>query len=221
MLLDPAELPERDVYRFMISAVVPRPIAFVSSIGTHGHNLAPFSYFIPISSAPPLLGISINLRAGDPKDTVANIRKTGDFVINIVTEELAERMVKTSGEWPPHMDEFQVAGLTPIPSLRVKSPSLKESPIHLECRLDRAIALGNTEFVIGEMLCAVVDDAVLTDGRVDIDKLRPVGRLGGDGYSIVRDVLNLPRPRVDRLTGAPLPPRPPGDGRPAGSSGGS
>ena len=216
MIIDPAELLERDVYRFMIAAVVPRPIAFVSSIGKHGHNLAPFSYFIPLSSAPPLLGISVNLRTGDPKDTVANIRETGDFVINIVTEELAERMVRTSGEWPPHMDEFQVAGLTPIPSLRVKSPSLKESPIHLECRFDRAIELANTEFVIGEMICAVVDDAVLTDGRVDVMKLHPVGRLGGDGYSIVRDVLTLARPRVDRATGQPLPPRPPVDGRTTG-----
>jgi len=204
MIIDPSSTSSNDVYRFLISAVVPRPIAFVSSTGSHGHNLAPFSYFIPLSSSPPLLGISVNLRRGEPKDTVANIRETGDFVINVVTAEMTERMVRSSGDWPAHMDEFEVAGFTPAPSQRVKSPSVAESPIHLECRLYREIELGDTTFVIGEMLVAVVNDAVLTDGRVDVLKLRPVGRLGGEGYALIGDLLQFPRPRVDRATGEPL-----------------
>ena len=206
MIVDPQTTSSSDVYRFLISAVVPRPIAFVSSTGAHGHNLAPFSYFIPLASAPPLLGISINLRKGEPKDTLANIRATGDFVINIVTEEISERMVRTSGDWPAHMSEFETAGFTAVPSQRVQSPSVAESPIHLECRLYREIELGDTSFVVGEMQVAVVDDVVVTDGRVDVRKLRPVGRLGGEGYATIGELLQFARPRVDRATGAPLPP---------------
>ena len=198
MILDPQAMSAGAVYRFLIGVIVPRPIAFVSTIGSSGANVAPFSYFMPIGSRPPLLGVSIGLREGEIKDTLANIRETADFVINVVTEPLAERMVRASGDWPKEVDEFEIAGLTPVASERVRSPRVAESPVHLECRLFREVQLGDSTLVVGELVWAHVDDALLVDGRVDVGKLRPVGRLGGDGYSIVRDILHLPRPKVER-----------------------
>src|SRR4029077_18485813 len=101
MIIDPASIPPAALYRWMISVVVPRPIAFISTVSASGRlNVAPFSYFIPLTNRPPLLGISINSRAGGPKDTLRNLRETGDFVVNVVDEALIERMVQTSGEWP-------------------------------------------------------------------------------------------------------------------------
>jgi len=201
MILDPAQLSPGAVYHFMIGVIVPRPIAFISTTGRSGSNLAPFSYFLPITNRPPLIGISINARAGEPKDTLRNIRDTGEFVINIVTESFAEHMVRSSGEWPEDIDEFSLAGLTPLPSERVKAPRLAESPVNLECRRYREIELGDSAFVVGELLLAHVDDTLLTDGHVDPVKLRPLGRLGGDGYMPLREVIHLARPKVRREGG--------------------
>jgi len=203
MILDPESISPGAMYRFMIGVVVPRPIAFVSTVGPEGRfNVAPFSYFNAITNRPPLIGISINLRGGEPKDTLRNIRATGDFVVNTVDEPLTLRMVHASGDWPEGVSEFELTGLTPVASDRVKSPRVAESPVSLECRLHREIEFGDTALVVGEILRAHVADRVLTEGRVDIEKLRPVGRLGGDGYTIVRDVFHLPRPKVGGPTGS-------------------
>jgi flavin reductase (DIM6/NTAB) family NADH-FMN oxidoreductase RutF len=186
------------MYRLLISVVVPRPIAFVSTVGEHGgYNVAPFSFFNALSSRPPLVGISINLRGGGPKDTLRHIRATGEFVVNAVNETLVHRMVDASGDWATDVSEFDLTRLTPVPSDLVKAPRVGESPVSLECRLHREVNLGDATFVVGEVLRAHVSDEVLTDGRVDVAKLKPVGRLGGDGYALVREVLNLPRPKVD------------------------
>ncbi len=199
MILDPGTITPGDFYRFMISVVVPRPIAFVSTVSDDGRfNVAPFSYFNAITNQPPLLGISINRRRGVPKDTLRNIEATGEFVVNTVDESLGQRMVQTSGEWPEDVDEFALTGLTPVPSDLIKPPRVGESPVSLECRLHRLIELGNTHFVVGEIVLAHVKEAVLTDGRVDIAKLRPLARLGGDGYSVVRDVVHMARPKVEQ-----------------------
>ena len=198
MILDPNTIPPGDFYRFMISVVVPRPIAFVSTISPDGQlNVAPFSYFNAITNQPPLLGISINRRKGVPKDTLRNIEQTGEFVVNTVDEPLAARMVQASGEWPDDVDEFELTGLTPVPSDLIEPPRVGESPVSMECRLHRIIELGSTFFVVGEIVRAHVKDDVLTSGRVDIEKLRPLGRLGGDGYSVVRDVIHIARPQVE------------------------
>lgn len=199
MILDPGTVSPGDFYRFMISVVVPRPIAFVSTVSADGRfNVAPFSYFNAITNQPPLLGISINRRRGGPKDTLRNIEATAEFVVNTVDEPLGARMVQTSGEWPEDVDEFALSGLTPVASDLIKPPRVGESPIGMECRLHRIIELGNTFFVVGEIVRAHVKDAVLTEGKVDIAKLRPLARLGGDGYSVVRDVIQMARPRVEQ-----------------------
>jgi len=192
------------MYRFLIGVVVPRPIAFISTLGADGsRNLAPFSFFNAISSSPPLVGVSFSDRADDPKDTLRNIRETGEFVINLVNEPLLEAMVNTAGEWPRGMDEFEVARLTPASSRRVKAPRVAESPVQLECRLHRELPLGNAVFVVGEVLLAEARDDLFTEGRVDPEKLKPIGRLGAEGYTRLRDVVQVARPKAERHPGAP------------------
>jgi len=196
---DPRQMELRDAYQLMIGLVIPRPIAFVSTMSPDGRlNLAPFSYFTAISSRPALVGITFTDRPGDPKDTLRNIRDTDEFVINLVSEELLEPMVKTAGEWPPEVNEFEIAGLATRPSFVVKPPAVAASPAHLECRRERELTLGNGTFVVGEVVAIDVDDAMLTDGRPDAMKLRAVGRLSGELYSLMREIAQVPRPRVQR-----------------------
>lgn len=199
MIVDPSQLTPGAMYRFMISAIVPRPIAFVSTVAGDGTtNVAPFSYFVPLASRPPLVGISMNARRGEPKDTLRNLRTTGDFVVNVVDAPLLERMVQTSGDWPPETSEFALTGLTAVPSDLVRAPRVHESPISFECRLHREVPLGDTTFVVGEIVLVHVRDE-LTDERGLVDPLRlhPVGRLGGDAYSVVREIVHHARPKVE------------------------
>ena len=199
MLLDPASVSVGAMYNYLISFVVPRPIAFVSTVNAAGRrNLAPFSFFNAISSEPPLVGVAILERKDDPKDTLRNIRETGEFVVNLVSESLLDAMVETSGDWPATTDEFEVSNLTAAPSVKVRPPRVASSPVAMECRLYREVPLGNAAFVVGEVLCAHLADDVLTDSRVDVTKLRPVARLGGEGYAIVREAVNRKRPKVAR-----------------------
>ena len=198
MILDPQELSRHAFYHWMIAAIVPRPIAFVSTVGADGRtNLAPFSFFSGVSSKPALLSIAINDRAGRPKDTLRNLRETGDFVVNVVAEPLFERMVQTSGDWPEEVSEFELTGLTSVASDLVRAPRLGESPVSFECRLHREFALDDTTIVIGEIVRGHVNEAVLTDGRLDPEKLRPIARLGADGYTTLGRVMRLARPKVE------------------------
>jgi len=200
VIVDPDTLSHRAVYRFMIGVVVPRPIAFVSTRSTAGQaNLAPFSFFNAITSLPPLLSIAINLREGEPKHTLRNIRETGEFVINVVDASMLERMVRTSGDWPAETNEFELAGFTEVAADLVRAPRVAESPVNLECRLEREIEFGDTVMVVGRMLRAHIAERVLDEsGHVDPVRLAPVGRLGGDGYTLVREVMRLARPVVGR-----------------------
>ncbi|MEO5618327.1 MAG: flavin reductase family protein [Candidatus Eisenbacteria bacterium] len=199
MILEPGAVSPGAMYHFMISLVVPRPIAFVSTVSPAGRrNLSPFSFFNAISGDPPLVGISILDRPDDPKDTLRNIRDTREFVVSLVNEPLLGPMVETSGDWPADADEFEVAGLAAAPSDRVRPPRVAASPVAMECRLYQEITLGSAAFVVGEILRVHVADEVLTDGRVDAARLLSVGRLGGDGYCEVRDVIHKSRPTVTR-----------------------
>ncbi|MBI5710270.1 MAG: flavin reductase family protein [Candidatus Eisenbacteria bacterium] len=206
MILDPRSVSPDAFYHFMISAIVPRPIAFITTVNPAGRvNAAPFSFFTGLTSRPPLLGVSIQLREGEPKDTLRNLRDTGELVVNVVGEELAEQVVRTSGDWPEEVDELELVGLTALPSDLVKPPRVAECPVSLECRLHREVPLGGTVFVVGEILRAHVKDQVLTGGRVDPLKLRPLARLGGESYTVVREVLRCARPRVERRPGGGKP----------------
>ncbi len=203
MTVDPKAERYVDVYKLLIGSIVPRPIALVSTISTEGvHNLAPFSYFTAISSRPALVCFCPGPRAADSarKDTLRNICTSREFVINVVSEEIAEKMNLTSGEYPPEVDEFALAGLTPIPSDVVKPPRVAESHVNMECKLTLTIEFselpGGGNLVIGEVVRLHVDDAIVSNFKIDPDKLRAIGRMGGNSYTRTRDRFDMIRPKV-------------------------
>lgn len=194
MLIDPAGLDAKALYRLMISIVVPRPIAWTTTIGPDGVlNAAPFSYFQALSSKPPMVMISVGQRKnGAPKDTRRNIEATREFVVNLVSEGSGVRMVRTSVDYPPEVSEFAEAGLTPVRSEKVRPPRIGESAVSLECRLDRVLDVGTSGICIGEVvLVHVRDDVLAADGTVDPWKLRPLARLGGASYAPLREVAEI------------------------------
>ncbi len=204
MTIDPATLDRRAAYSLFISTIVPRPIAFVSTLSPDGRpNLAPFSFFMGVTSDPPTLAVAVGRRQGRPKDTARNIEARGEFVVNVVTQDLARPMVLTSGEFSPEVNEFEEAGLTPIPSERVAPPRVRESPVHMECRLQRILTIGRSEtsLIIGEVVLFHVDDALWTGTDLDVARLRPLGRLSRALYTTLGDVWEIPRPDLDPATG--------------------
>src|SRR5207245_11784943 len=150
MMVDPSSLPERDSYRLMISAFVPRPIAFVSTRSLAGiNNCAPFSYSMGVSSRPMVLAFSVGERDGRPKDTARNILDTREIVVNMLTEAIAEKMNLASGDYAEHIREFEGAGLTPVPSDPVRPPPLAPAPRHRERRPLRASPAADTPTLAG------------------------------------------------------------------------
>src|SRR5256886_10809249 len=151
MMVDPSSLPERDSYRLNVSAFVPRPIAFGPTRSLAGiNNCAPFSYRMGVSSRPMVLAVSVGERDGRPKDTARNILDTREFVVNMVTEAIAEKMNVASGDYAEHISEFEEAGLTPVASDAVRPPRIAESPVNFECRLIRAITVADNTIFFGE-----------------------------------------------------------------------
>jgi len=180
----------------LVNAVVPRPIAWVSTVDAEGRpNLAPFSFFNVICVEPPLLGFSPGLRAGQTKDTLRNVRATGEFVVNVVPHALAEAMNLSAGEYGPEVDEFALARLATRPSRSVKPPQVAASPVAFECRLHQILDFDTASLVIGRILCVHADDAVMEAGRIVPERLDIVGRLGGADYCTTRDRFALARPR--------------------------
>jgi len=203
MIVDPGAADPRNVYKLMIGAIVPRPIAFVSTISPDGIlNLAPFSFFMGVCANPPVIAFAPTIRPTDgrQKDTLNNIEATREFVVNIVSEEFAEKMNQCSGEYPPQVDEFAVSGLTPVASDVVKPPRVAESKVNMECRLFQLVRISDKPLggsvVLGEIVRFHVDDALIDDFRIDPDKLRAIGRMGGSGYARTRDRFELVRPKT-------------------------
>lgn len=202
MIVDPKEAGWLNTYKLLIGAIVPRPIAFVSTLSREGiPNLAPFSFFTGVSANPPVICFCPMRRHGilPHKDTLHNITVTREFVVNIVSEEFAQQMNITSAEFPPEVDEFEAAGLTPIASDLVKPPRVKESHIHMECRLYLLVEVGGEDgsgnLVLGEVLRFHVDDQYFDDFKIDPDQLRAIGRMGGAAYTRTSDRFDLPRPK--------------------------
>jgi flavin reductase (DIM6/NTAB) family NADH-FMN oxidoreductase RutF len=203
MQLDPKTLAWRDVYKLMTGAVVPRPIAFVSTQSRDGIlNLAAFSFFNAVCPEPFIISFAPMRRGSDgqKKDTLRNIEETGEFVVNVVTEDIVEKMNLTAPEFPPEVDEFQISGLTPVQSTKVAPPRVGESPIAMECKLKQIISfgdhVGSGNLVLGEVVYLHVRDDLYDDGRILIDKYRPVARLAGDEYARVTDRFVLKRPKT-------------------------
>lgn len=205
MQIDPTELDAGANYRLLISSVVPRPIAFISTVDADGvYNVAPFSMFMGASSNPPMLAVSIASRKGIEKDTTKNIKLIQDFVVNIVDEDIAEEMNLASADLPPEVSEFDYAGLTPLDSVKVRSPRVKEAPISMECTLVKSIRIGRSpnDLMIGEVVLFHVADELLEGRVVDVEKLKPVGRLGEYLYCNVRDIFEMVRPKPDGPSGS-------------------
>lgn len=202
MEITPSDLPHQSVYKLMVGAIVPRPIGWVSSLDVDGRpNLAPFSFFNAVCPKPPTLLFcpSVRSRDGSPKDTLRNVRATGEFVVNIVSEALAEVMNATSAEVPHGVDEFALAGVTPVPSVTVRPPRVGESLVHFECKVTQIIEIsdqpGGGSIVIGEVLHIHVDDSVLFDtDKIDPHKLQAIGRLAGSTYTRTTDLFDMIRP---------------------------
>lgn len=174
----------------MIGAIVPRPIAFVSTKSSNGiDNLAPFSFFTGVCSNPATIAFCPARRGknGEMKDTLINIRDTGVFALNIVSESFAQAMVTTANEFPPEISEFDESGLTPVQCEKIDVMRVKESKISFECKLNQIIEVGNGDpgsgaLVLGSIILFHVADEIYQDGRIDLEKLQPIGRLAGNMY---------------------------------------
>ena len=195
-------LTTKQMYKLMTGSVVPRPIAWVSTLSKEGvPNLAPFSYFNAVSADPPTLLFSAGMHNSErPKDTLRNVEETENFVINIVTEDVAEAMNTSSAAAPFGVSEFEFAGVTQAPSKTVAAPRVAESPVNFECQLLDIYRVGNNGVVFGRITHVhVADELLLEDYKIDAEKLRPVGRLAGSTYTRVRELFDLPRPNYEEI----------------------
>lgn len=201
MIIDASTLEPRQRYRLLISTVTPRPIAWVSTRGLDGSdNLAPFSFFQALSGTPPYIMISVGQRKGAIKDTRRNIEAAGAFVVNMVSDELAEQMNMTSGEYTSDVDEFKVAGLTPVQADLVNVARVAECPVCMEVKYTQTMPLPNSEYaiILGEVLrWHIVDGLLAPDGLLDLPKIRPVARLARDQYTHFGEMFEMPRPPAD------------------------
>ncbi len=203
MQINPQDIASRDMYKLLIGSVQPRPIAWVSSVDANGvPNLAPYSFFTAVCSDPPTIIFCPGVRrqTGLPKDSLLNVRETGEFVVNIVTESLAEKMNITSTELDHDVNEFEYAGVQPAESVMVNVPRVAESPIAIECKLDQIVTIsdqpGGGFIVVGRVVYMHInDDVYIPDFKIDTLKVQPVGRLAGPGYTKVNDLFEMPRPK--------------------------
>jgi flavin reductase (DIM6/NTAB) family NADH-FMN oxidoreductase RutF len=198
MELPLAELDPKVRYKLLIGLVYPRPIALVSTINANGVlNAAPFSFFNVVADEPPLVMLSFNRRSnGELKDTVKNIRRTKEFVVNLVDEAIANPMLMSGQELPETESEFAVAGFTPVPSVTVSPPRICEAPASFECRLYQHIEIGPArDIMLGEILRAHVREGIVDQATWRVsESYRPIGRLYGDRYCTTRQRFDLPGP---------------------------
>jgi flavin reductase (DIM6/NTAB) family NADH-FMN oxidoreductase RutF len=206
MIIDAQDHDYRNIYKLMVGVIVPRPIAFVSSLSPTGvRNLAPFSFFTGISANPPVVCFCPMVRSSDgmKKDTIHNIEATSEFVINVVSEEFANQMNICSTEFPPGVDEFEKSGLTPLPSDLVRPPRVKEAHISMECRLLQIVTVSSKplggSIVLGEVLRFHIDDGLYENYQIDPAKLKPIARMGGATYTRTTDRFDLLRPKAGEI----------------------
>ncbi|WP_017727482.1 flavin reductase family protein [Halalkalibacterium ligniniphilum] len=205
MEINPKDQTRQENYKLLIGSVLPRPIAFITSQNKDGVvNAAPFSFFNVLTAEPPLVGISVGRKPdGSMKDTSRNCQETGEFVIHVVDEQNVEKMNETSANYPADESEVEAVGLTKIPSATVNVPSLRESRIRLECKVDQIISVGGTDdtpaadFVIGQVVHFSIDDELYDNGKINTELLAPVSRLAGSDYGRFGETFSLERPIYD------------------------
>jgi flavin reductase (DIM6/NTAB) family NADH-FMN oxidoreductase RutF len=209
MNVSPANLSHSELYGLILNSVAPRPIAWVSTLSGSGQpNLAPFSFFNCVCVEPALLAFAPGMRMskqpdvahGEAKDTLRNVRDTKEFVVNIVTYELAEAMNLTSGEYDASVNEFELAKIATAPSQVVKAPRVAAAPVSFECRLykilDFSASPKSASLVIGEIVSIHVDEANIKDGKLDRNSLDLIGRMGGIQYTRTTQRFEMVRPKV-------------------------
>lgn len=202
---DPAGCEPRHIYKLMTGIIVPRPVALVSTVDANGiANLAPFSFFSGVGSAPPTVLFCPTLRSGagslhERKDTLRNVEETAEFVINVVSHAISDAANITAAEVAPEVDEFQLAGLTPLASEVVRPPRVAESPAHMECKLLQVIYTGRSAasgvIVLGEVIRFHVRKDLESDFRVDPAALDAVGRMAGNTWVGTHERIELVRPK--------------------------
>ena len=204
MKIDPATLSADAAYAWQIATILPRPIAWTSTLNEDGSaNLAPFSFFTGVSSDPPSCLICVSRRklqpdgGRPPKDTWRNIARSGEYVIHVVNDALAQQMNATSRDFPYGTDEIAAAGLTKVASDKVAPPRVAEAPVAMECRLERIVEVGRagTAIIVGEILLWHVSDELLVGGRIDLGRLDAIGRMGGPSYARTHDRFEMQRPK--------------------------
>lgn len=199
MFFDPSAIDHRDRYKLLIGSVLPRPIAWVSSMDSNGHlNLAPFSYFTIVCPSPMTLVFCPGVHPdGRKKDTWRNIEQVPEFVVNMTNEETAVQMNRCATVLPSDESEFEWAGVRPIPSRTIRVPRVAEAPIAFECVLDRIVTVsdqpGGGAAIFGRVTGIFARDDLLVDGRIDPDVLKPIGRMAGDEYTRATDRFAMAR----------------------------
>jgi flavin reductase (DIM6/NTAB) family NADH-FMN oxidoreductase RutF len=198
-----SETNTKGLYSLLISAVVPRPIAWVSTCSEDGKsNLAPFSFFNLFAIDPPVLGFSPGLKRKEGrsqlvfKDTLRNVIAVEEFVVNLVSAPLAAKMVQSSADYKSNTSEFDAVGLSPAVSCKIRPPRLAEAPVSLECKLHQIVELGTSHLILGRIVCVHVDDAILDGPLIDVEKFQPVARLGGELYATLAKPFAIARPTV-------------------------
>src|SRR3954452_18420496 len=199
--IDPSTNTERGNYKFLIGSIVPRPIAFVTSMSKEGIlNGAPFSYFNIVSSNPPMISLAIQRSAGKHKDTARSILKSKEFVVHIVDEHNVEKINKTAANLPPDQSEVELAELTPIESVKISVPGVKEAKIRMECILEHSLELGGVEtpgcdLIIGKVVQFHIERDFYENGRINPRGLAAVSRLAGHDYAKIGEMFSIERPK--------------------------
>jgi flavin reductase (DIM6/NTAB) family NADH-FMN oxidoreductase RutF len=200
MQFNPQDLEQTAIYKLLTGIVIPRPIGWISTISEDGiNNLAPFSYFNAVGDDPPHVMFSTVHSNNSNKDTLNNVLATKQFVVNMVTEDLAEQMNRTSQPIPANESEFELAGLTPIGSSLVLPPRVKECKITMECEMVHHYQLENSKaggatIVIGKIVLFHVDESVLLDNyKINLETYKPIARLAGSNYSKLGDIFSIKR----------------------------
>ncbi|WP_429844028.1 flavin reductase family protein [Brevibacillus sp. FIR094] len=193
------EIERQEKYKLLIGCIVPRPIAWVTSLGEGGIvNAAPFSYFNVASIEPMMVSVAVMRKPGSvPKDTARNIMQTGEFVVNMVDIHNVDAVNQTSADYPPEISEVEAVGLEVAPSVLVKVPRLRASRIHFECKLHQIVELGSpttSDLIIGEVVHVHVADELYHAGRIDAAAFAPVSRLAGHTYATLGELFDRPRP---------------------------
>ncbi|WP_110928729.1 flavin reductase family protein [Bacillus massiliglaciei] len=199
--IDPAQNTERENYKFLTGSIIPRPVAFVTTISKEGTlNGAPFSYFNIVSADPPMISLSIQRSAGSQKDTARNIIEAKEFVVHIVDEKNVEKVNLTAASLPADQSEIEMAQLTPEESVKIAVPGVKEAKIRMECTLEHALELGDSDspgcdFIIGKVVQYHIESDIYEKGRINPTGLAAVSRLAGTNYAKIGELFSLERPK--------------------------